>query len=196
MATAGNDQMNKICSCIGVLALITSLSPVAAPDSGFLVIDSILSPQAERQPTWIALRRYAPLAYQEGDYPKADCAPFCIHVPVGTVITSVPTGRYSVDHIDFRKSKSMKRDSLQVLNGDNIAFEIGEKHVTVLGLIHIERVTSGKHQIQITQPRILLQWACDEGEDIFDRYQAHIVDGRFSFQAIKVKCSDSYSLKE
>ncbi|SDJ55852.1 hypothetical protein SAMN05216212_0223 [Microbulbifer yueqingensis] len=101
-----------------------------------------------------------------------------------------------MDHIDFRKSKSMKRDSLQVLNGDNIAFEVGAEHVTVLGLIHIERVTSGKNKIAITQPQILLQWACDEGEDIFDRHQAHLVDGRFSFQTIKIQCSDTYGMAE
>ncbi|SDJ55881.1 hypothetical protein [Microbulbifer yueqingensis] len=173
--------MQKITSLLASTIMTVIISAPAWSDDGYLVIDTLLEPHSKREPKWISLKRCN----------TRTCVPYGGHytfVEAGEVIAEIPPGKYIVAQIGFQNNKFGR--GVVVTGTELLAFEVLEAHITVFGLIYLTESSRhrNEYQIEIYQPEILLQWACDENSELFDIAPVHMVTGPLTFETVRIRC--------
>ena len=157
---------------IGLSVLISSCTPI---DNAYLIVDSVVTDQNMKQPTWIALESKLG----------------CFHVDARKKLVKIIPGRYRLAHIDFQDS---------VHKGDGTVFpgkisreyiKIHKNTINYLGSIRLKPKGKGgrKYGYEVDFSRNLLEVSCNVNPDIFISLPVFFVfndDGRKEYT---IKCS-------
>lgn len=171
------------------LALVATLGLTAAPYDeasavdAYVVIDSIVHPLTEKQPTWIAL---ADLRRRR-----------LVHVRAKRSIVGLREGTYRIDHIDFGKEYYDREGTITLKESDALTFSVFRDSITLVGILEIEVAEGANehleqdHAVRISRQEDVLSWACDRRKKLFRKMPVLVFKAANDYEPVNVNCVPS-----
>lgn len=143
----------------------------------YLIVDAQTTETSEHQPTWIAL-----LSSRSHT-----------HLPTHQPIQSIDSGRYTISHIDFQKSKHSGRGTAFSRDGRSRRIKIGPGVIYYLGMIELDRTNHGTstYTVKIFPEEQLIDRACASRPDLFASHPVRFVYGEYPEKDYTIDCGSS-----
>ncbi len=134
---------------LSILALL-AIPARAVSDDAFIIFDAIVTPEKQKQPTYVALSTRGSTDF--------------VHLPTGLKLHPLKAGKYSIAHIDFDTTYVSSTGTVDLDRSQALLFEVIPGTVTYVGLLDLKHrggaYSIAHYDIELRTDQNLLNDAC------------------------------------
>ena len=170
-----------------VIFLCVFPTGAAFGEKSHVIVDAILLPLSEYQPSEIAL--------VNKERKKT------IHVSTGRAIIGLSTGTYRIDHIHMRQRVFTSPGTVWLDDEDSLNFTVVPDAITLVGVVQLERTGEATKEreysfdVSVSMQEQALAWACERHKKIVERNPVRILQSVGKYKTVNVNCVPAPTLE-